>query len=96
MSRAEYNNTLSHNDIKRNQSKCNRNSMENMETYSKEIEPGYKKVKITIEFPTTTDPKDTDLFENMLKEVYLDKIQKGYLQSKFNAISFPPQKEKEE
>lgn len=68
--------------------------MENMETYSKEIEPGYKKVKITIEFPTTTDPKDTDLFENMLKEVYLDKIQKGYLQSKFNAISFPPQKGK--
>ena len=96
MSRAEYNNTLSHNDIKRNQSKCNRNSMENMETYSKEIEPGYKKVKITIEFPCTVDPKDTDRFEHMLKEVYLDKIQKGYLQRKFNAISFPPQKEKEE
>ena len=94
MSRAEYNNTLSHNDIKRNQCKCNRNSMENMETYSKEIEHEYKKVKVTIEFPNTTDPKDTDLFEHMLKEVYLDKIQKGYLQSKFNAVSFPPLKGK--
>ena len=94
MAVTEYNNTLSHNDIKRNQCKCNRNSMENMETYSKEIEHGNKKVKITIEFPCTVDPKDTDRFEHMLKEVYLGKIQKGYLQSKFNAVSFPPLKGK--
>lgn len=88
----EYQNTLSHNNIKSNASKCG--SMENMETYSKEVELGKKKVKITLEFPCTADPKDTDRFEHMLKEVYLDKIQKGSLQSNFQAVSFPPLKGK--
>lgn len=83
----EYQNTLSHNNIKSNESKCG--SMENMETYSKEVELRKKKVKITLEFPCTADPKDTDRFEHMLKEVYLDKIQKGSLQSNFQAVSFP-------
>ena len=87
----EYQNTLSHNNIKSNASKCD--SMENMETYSKEVELGKKKVKLTIKFPCAADPKDTDRFEHMLKEVYLDKIQKGYLQSKFNGeISFAARK----
>ena len=48
-----------------------------METYSEKVEIGKKKVKITLEFPYTVDPKDADRFEHMLKEVYLNKIQKG-------------------
>ena len=84
----EYKNTLAHKDIKNGQSKCN--NMENMDTYSKEAELGKKKVKITLEFPRTVDPKKADRFEHMLKEIYLNKIQKGYLQSRFHAVSFQP------
>ena len=83
----EYQNTLAHKDIKSSESKCG-----NMETYSEEVEIGKKKVKITIEFPYTVDPRDADRFEHMLKEVYLNKIQKGYLQSDFQAVSFPTQR----
>ena len=60
-----------------------------METYSEEVEIGKKKVRITLEFPYKDDPKDADRFEHMLKEVYLNKIQKGSLQSKIQAVSFP-------
>lgn len=88
----EYQNTLAHKDIKRNQNKCD--YMENMETYSKEIEIGKKKVKITLEFPCTVEPKDADRFERMLKEVYLNKIQRGSLQSSLQAVSFPTPKGK--
>lgn len=84
----EYQNTLSHNNIKSNASKCG--SMENMETYSKEVELGKKKVKITLEFPCTADPKDTDRFEHMLKEVYLDKIQKGLYKAIFKRYHSHP------
>lgn len=83
----EYQNTLAHKDIKSRVSECD--NMENMETYSKEVETGKKKVRITLEFPYTVDPKDADRFEYMLKEVYLNKIQKGSLQSNFQAVSFP-------
>ena len=88
----EYQNTLTHKDIKSSQSKCN--NMENMYTYSKEAELGKKKVKITLEFPHTVDPRDAQRFEHMLKEVYLNKIQKGSLQRSFHAVSFPPLKGK--
>ena len=40
------------------------------------------------------DPKDVDRFEHILKEVYLNKIQKGSLQSDFQAVSFPTPKGK--
>lgn len=83
----EYQNTLSHKDIKSSKSKCD--NMENMKTYSEELEIGKKKVRITLEFPCTVDPKDAQKFEHMLKDVYLNKIQKGYLQSDFQAVSFP-------
>lgn len=83
----EYQKALSHKDIKSSESKCD--NMENMETYSEEVQIGKKKVRITLEFPYTVDPKDADRFEHMLKEVYLNKIQKGYLQSNFQAVSFP-------
>lgn len=83
----EYENALTHKDIKSSQSKCN-----NMETYSREQTIGKKRVKITLEFPYTVDPKDADRFEHMLKEIYLNKIQKGYLQTSFHAISCPPLK----
>lgn len=92
MAGAEYRDALFHNDIKRNQCKCN--SMENMKTYSKEIEHGNKKVKITIVFPSKANPKETDAFEHMLKEVYLDTILKGYLQGDLHAIPLPPLKGK--
>lgn len=68
--------------------------MENMDTYSEEVEIGKKKVKITLEFPYATDPKDVDRIEHMLKEVYLNKIQKGSLQSSFQAASFPQKERK--
>lgn len=87
----EYKNALAHKDIESRESKCDK--MENMETYSEEVEIGKKKVRITLEFPYTVDPKETDRFEHMLKEVYLNKIQKGSLQSIFQAVSFPTSKE---
>lgn len=83
----EYQNALAHKDIKSSKSKCD--NMENMDTYSKEVEIGKKKVRITLEFPCTVDPKDSDRFEHMLKEVYLNKLQKGSLQSNSQAVSFP-------
>lgn len=88
----EYQKKLSHKDIENSESKCD--NMENMETYSKEIEIGKKKVKITLEFPCTVEPKDADRFERMLKEVYLNKIQRGSLQRSLHAVSFPTPKGK--
>lgn len=85
----EYQNTLAHKDITSSVGEC-----ENMETYSEELEIGKKKVKITLEFPYTVDPKDADRFEHMLKDVYMNKLQKGYLQSGSQAVSFPIQKGK--
>lgn len=72
--------------------KCECNNMQNMETYSEEVEIGKKKVKITLEFPYTVDPSDADRFEHMLKEIYMNKIKKGSIQSSLNAVSFPTQK----
>lgn len=83
----EYQNALAHKDIKRRDSECYH--MENMETYSKEVEIGKKKVKITLEFPYTVDTKDADRFEHMLKDIYMNKLQIGYLQSGSQAVSFP-------
>lgn len=88
----EYQKKLSHKDIENSESKCD--NMENMETYSEEVEIGKKKVRITFEFPYTVEPKDAERFEYMLKEVYLNKIQKGSLQSNFQAVSFPTPKGK--
>lgn len=62
-----------------------------METCLEELEVGKKKVKITIEFPYTVDPRDAKRLEHMLKEIYMDKIQKSYLQSSFHAVPFHPQ-----
>ena len=81
----EYQNALSHKVIKN--SECD--NMENMETYSEELEIGKKKVRITLEFPYTVDPKDADRFEHMVKDVYMNNLQKGYLQSGAQAVSFP-------
>lgn len=81
----EYQNALSHKVIKN--SECD--NMENMETYSEELEIGKKKVRITLEFPYTVDPKDADRFEHMVKDVYMNNLQKGYLQSGSQAVSFP-------
>ena len=88
----EYQATDSHKDVK---SKIReQDNMQNMETYSQEIVQGNKKVHITLEFPYTVDPNDAKRFEHMLKEVYLNKIQKGSLQRSSQAVSFPPPKGK--
>ncbi|RGS40604.1 hypothetical protein [Roseburia hominis] len=88
----EYQSADSHKDVK---SKIReQNNMQNMETYSQEIVQGNKKVQITLEFPYTVDPRDADRFEHMLKEVYLNKIQKGSLQRSLQAVSFPTPKGK--
>lgn len=52
--------------------------MEDVETYSEELEIGKKKVRITLEFPYTVDPKDINFFEHMIKEVYLNKMQNKF------------------
>lgn len=85
----EYQNALAHKDVSSMDSKCDR-----VETHSQELEVGKKKVKITIEFPCTVDPKDADRFEHMLKEIYMNKIQKEYLQTSFHAVPCPPPKGK--
>lgn len=87
-----YRSTDSHKDIKSKISE--QNNMQNMETYSQEIVQENKKVHITLEFPYTVDPKDAKRFEHMLKEVYLDKIQRGSLQRSLQAVSFPTPKGK--
>lgn len=79
-----------HSVIQNNNCECD--NMQNMETYSEEVEIGKKKVKITLEFPYTVDPKDADRFEHMLKEIYLNKIKKGSVQSSLKAVSFPTPK----
>jgi hypothetical protein len=53
--------------------------IEKFETYSEELEVNKKKVKITLEFPYTVDPKDAKRFEHMLKSLYLNKIKTGSL-----------------
>lgn len=88
----EYQDISSHNVLKN--SKSEQNNMKNMETYSQEIVQGNKKVQITLEFPYTVDPRDAERFEHMLKEVYLNKIQKGSLQRSLQAVSFPTPKGK--
>lgn len=85
----EYQNALAHKDIISRDSKC-----DNMETYSEELRIGKKKVKITLDFPHTVGLKDADRFEHMMKEIYLNKIQKNYLQTSFHAIPCPPPKGK--
>lgn len=62
--------------------------MENNKSYSTELEVGKKKVKIIFEIPYTADAKDTDRFEQMLKSMYLNKIQTGSLQSGLSAGPF--------
>lgn len=83
----EYQDKQSHNDIQNNKCEC-----DNMETYSEEVEVEKKKVKITLEFPYTVDPKDADRFEHMLKEIYWNKLKKGSVQSSSKAVSFPTPK----
>lgn len=85
-----YQDNQSHSVIQNNNCECD--NMQNMETYSEEVEIGKKKVKITLEFPYTVAPKDADRFEHMLKEIYLNKIKKGSIQSSLKAVSFPTPK----
>mgnify|MGYP004487209449 CR=1 FL=1 len=88
----EYQDISSHNVLENNT--CEQNNMENMETYSNEVDLGNKKVHITLEFPYTVDTNDAKRFEHMLKEVYLNKIQIGSLQRSSQAVSFPTPKGK--
>lgn len=80
----EYSNTDKHN----NTVKDNRDYM--VETYSKEIEQGKRKLKITLEFPRAVDPKDAERFEKNLRQIYISKIQTGSLQTTYKALSSTP------
>lgn len=75
-----YQNTFAHKDRNKVEKGECADSM-NLDAYSEELEIGKKKVRITLEFPYTVDPKDADRFEHMLKEVYMNKIQKGSLRN---------------
>lgn len=61
--------------------------MENAETYLKEIELGKKKLKITLEFPRTADPKAAEHFEKNLRQIYISKIQTGSFQTAYKALT---------
>lgn len=80
----EYPNITSHNVLENNT--CEQNNMENMETYSNEVDLGNKKVHITLEFPYTVDPKDAERFERCLRQIYLGKIQLGARQKSLSAL----------
>lgn len=56
--------------------------------YSTEIEMKKKKVKVTLEFPCTVDPKDTDRFEHLLKEIYMNQIQYIFSEKAYQTVSF--------
>lgn len=81
----EYQNAHSHKVVKSSECKCG--SMESVETHSKEIEQGKKKLKITLEFPCTVDPKDAERFEKNLRQIYISKIQTGSLQKSLSALT---------
>lgn len=77
--------------------KCGCADSMDVDIYSEELEIKKKKVRITLEFPCTVDPKDADRFEHMLKDIYLNQIRslrsgshaepllspKGEMQNKF-------------
>ena len=81
----EYQNLHAHKVVKSNE--CKRGSMKNVETYSKEIELGKKKLKITLEFPQQSEQADTACFERTLKELYIGKLQNGSLQKSLSALT---------
>ena len=64
--------------------------MESVETYSKEIEQGKRKLKIILEFPRAVDPKDAERFEKNLRQIYISKIQTESLQSAYKALTSTP------
>ena len=64
--------------------------MESVETYSKEIEQGKRKLKIILEFPRAVDPKDAERFEKNLRQIYISKIQTESLQSAYKALTSAP------
>jgi hypothetical protein len=70
--------------------------MEDLETYSEEIEVGRKTVKLTVQFPSTVDSKDANQFEQMLKSLCLRKIQTGSIQNGLSAVRYPSPREKGE
>ena len=84
----EYPNITSHNVLKN--SKCEQNNMKNMEAYSEEVKLGNKSVKITLEFPISVDTKDAERFERNLRQVYINRVQTGYLQMAYSAVHSTP------
>ena len=89
-----YNN-LKSNNHNSNIDKSECTSVDKTERYSQELEISKKKkIKITLEFPYTVDPKDADRFEHMLKSIYLNKMKTGSLQSGLSAVPFPSPKGK--
>lgn len=81
----EYQNVHSHKVVKSSECKCG--SMESVEIYSKKIELGKKKLKITLEFPQQSEQADMACFERILKELYIGKLQNRSLQKSLSALT---------
>lgn len=55
-----------------------------------------KDVKVTVEFPEQSDLKEEKEFESRLKEIYLRKIESGFIKEKEPVLSSPFIKNEEE
>lgn len=51
-----------------------------------------KEVKVTVEFPEQSNPRDEQEFKSRLKEIYLEKIKLGSMQGNESALSCQPNK----
>ena len=89
----EYNETVQNKDISKEIDNGEAISMrtEKIDTI---LEYNKKKIHMTLEFPYTVDPKDAERFEKTLRQVYLNRIQKGSGQMAYNAVSSHSLKEK--
>ena len=77
---------VSHNMVENNIEVGN-NNMDKYLCISGEVEMKKKKVQLTLQFPKENREKDRNEFEQILKRIYLDKLQNSYLQPGDEALS---------
>ena len=81
---------VSHNMVE-NSIEVGNNNMDKYLCISGEVEMKKKKVQLTLQFPKENREKDRNEFEQILKRIYLDKLQNSYLQPGDEALSSPSQ-----
>ena len=86
---------VSHNMVE-NSIEVGNNNMDKYLCISGEVEMKKKKVQLTLQFPKENREKDRNEFEQILKRIYLDKLQNSYLQPGDEALSSHPNITKEE